>query len=223
MAISLKSTASITSAGLKVLVYGQAGAGKTSLIKSLPSPIVLSAEGGLLSMSDAEIPYIEIDRPETLREAFEWLTGSAEAAQFQSVALDSISEIGEVLLSSEKAKTKDPRLAYGAMMDQVSSLIRLFRDLPGKHVYMSAKLEKMQDEMGKVLYSPSMPGAKTGQQLPYFFDEVLALRVEVDDEGKTHRGLLCDTDGKWLAKDRSGKLDMWEPADLSHIIAKVSK
>ncbi len=52
---------------------------------------------------------------------------------------------------------------------------------------------------------------------------LLALRVEVDDEGKTHRGLLCDTDGKWLAKDRSGKLDMWEPADLSHIINKVSK
>jgi len=38
-------------------------------------------------------------------------------------------------------------------------------------VYMSAKLEKTQDEMGRVLYSPSMPGNKTGQALPYFFDE----------------------------------------------------
>lgn len=223
MAISLKSTASIASAGLKVLVYGQAGAGKTSLIKTLPKPIVLSAEGGLLSIQDADLPFIEIDTPQTLREVYEWLTSSKEAAQFESVALDSISEIGEVLLSSEKAKTKDPRLAYGAMMDQVGCLIRLFRDLPGKHVYMSAKLEKMQDEMGKVLYSPSMPGAKTGQQLPYFFDEVLALRIEIDDKEQMHRGLLCDTDGKWLAKDRSGKLDMWEPADLSQIISKVCR
>ena len=48
---------------------------------------------------------------------------------------------------------------------------------------MSAKLEKSQDEMGRVFYAPSMPGNKTGQQLPYFFDEVLALRVEKDADG----------------------------------------
>jgi len=46
MAINLKSTGSLSASGVKLLVYGQAGAGKTSLIKSLPAPIVLSAEGG---------------------------------------------------------------------------------------------------------------------------------------------------------------------------------
>ena len=90
-----------------------------------------------------------------------------------------------------------------------------------KHVYMSAKLEKTQDEIGRVLYSPSMPGNKTGQSLPYFFDEVLALRVEKDSEGNVQRALMCDSDGLWLAKDRSGKLDAWEVADLGHIIAKI--
>ena len=96
-----------------------------------------------------------------------------------------------------------------------------FRDLPGKHVYMSAKLEKTQDEMGRVLYSPSMPGNKTGQALPYFFDEVLALRVERDAEGVTQRALMCDSDGLWLAKDRSGKLESWEAPDLGAIISKI--
>ena len=48
MAINIKTTGSLAANGVKVLVYGQAGAGKTSLIKSLPNPIVLSAEGGLL-------------------------------------------------------------------------------------------------------------------------------------------------------------------------------
>jgi hypothetical protein len=43
-----------------LLVYGQAGAGKTSLIKTLPHPVVLSAEGGLLSIQDADLPYLEI-------------------------------------------------------------------------------------------------------------------------------------------------------------------
>jgi len=221
MAINVKTTGSLAANGVKVLVYGQAGAGKTSLIKSLPSPIVLSAEGGLLSIQDADLPFIEIASMEDLREAYEWLTSSDDAKAYQSVALDSISEIAEVCLNHEKKVNKDPRAAYGAMQEQMADIIRAFRDLPGRHVYMSAKLEKTQDEMGRVLYAPSMPGNKTGQALPYFFDEVLALRVEKDGEGATQRALMCDSDGLWLAKDRSGKLDAWETPDLSAIIAKI--
>ena len=60
MAINLKTTGGLSANGVKLLVYGQAGAGKTTLIKTLPKPIVLSAEGGLLSIQDADLPYIEI-------------------------------------------------------------------------------------------------------------------------------------------------------------------
>jgi len=149
-----------------------------------------------------------------------YVTGDA-GAEYESVALDSISEIAEVILNAEKKIAKDPRQAYGAMQEQVSDLIRAFRDLPGKHVYMSAKLEKSQDEMGRMLYAPSMPGNKVGQSLPYFFDEVLALRVERDAEGNTQRALMCDTDGLWAAKDRSGKLAPWEAPDLGAVIDKI--
>lgn len=221
MAINLKSTGNLAGNGVKLLVYGQAGAGKTTLIPTLPNPIVLSAEGGLLSIQDAELPYLEITTMAELQEAYKWLAESAEAAQFESVAIDSISEIAEVALNYEKKVNKDPRAAYGAMQEQMADIIRAFRDLPAKHVYMSAKLEKTQDEMGRILYAPSMPGNKTGQSLPYFFDEVLALRVEKDAEGATQRALMCDSDGLWLAKDRSGKLDAWEAPDLTVIINKI--
>jgi len=222
MAISLKKTSSLAANGVKLLVYGQAGAGKTSLIKTLPNPVVLSAEGGLLSISDADIPFIEVKSMDDLREAFAWLTESKEAADFQSVALDSISEVAEVVLHHEMKKNKDGRAAYGEMNTTMQELIRAFRDVPGKHVYMSAKLEKSQDEMGKMLYNPAMPGKSLTQGLPYFFDEVLALRVEKDGEGNTQRALMCDSDGLWLAKDRSGKLDMWELCDLGQVISKIA-
>ena len=221
MAINVKTTGSLSANGVKVLCYGAAGAGKTSLIKTLPNPIVLSAEGGLLSIQDADLPYIEITDMATLQEAYKWLTESADAKGFQSVALDSISEIAEVVLNAEKKATKDPRQAYGAMQEQMADIIRAFRDISGKNVYMSAKLEKTQDEQGRMLYSPSMPGNKAGQALPYFYDEVLALRVEKDADGNTQRALMCDSDGLWLAKDRSGKLAAWEAPDLGAIIAKI--
>lgn len=66
-----------------------------------------------------------------------------------------------------------------------------------------------------------MPGNKTGQSLPYFFDEVLALRVEKDADGNAQRALMCDSDGLWAAKDRSGKLSNWEAPDLASIINKI--
>lgn len=221
MAIVLKNTRDVHASGIKVLVYGHAGSGKTSLIPTLPSPVVLSAEGGLLSIAGVDVPYIEINSMASLKDAYEWAASSAEAASFQSVALDSISEIAEVVLNYEKKNTKDPRAAYGAMQEQMAEIIRAFRDLPGRHVYMTAKLDKATDEQGRVLYSPSMPGNKTGQSLPYFFDEVFALRVEKDAEGHPVRALMTQSDGLWQAKDRSGRLDPWEAPDLGAIIAKI--
>jgi len=219
MAIEIKTTKGMHANGVKLLVYGHAGAGKTSLIRTLPKPIVISAEGGLLSIADADVPYIEVKTIDELRDAFKYISTNGD--KYQSVALDSVSEIAEVVLNAEKKIAKDPRQAYGAMQEQMTDLIRAFRDLPGKHVYMSAKCEKTPDETGKILYSPSMPGNKMGQQLPYFFDEVLALRIEKDDDGKPLRALMCDSDSAWMAKDRSGKLDQWELPDLNAIIAKI--
>jgi hypothetical protein len=221
MAINLKSTRGAASDGVKVLVYGGPGSGKTTLIGTLPEPIIISAEAGLLSLADLDIPYIEVTDMASLKEAYSFVT-SEEAIAFKSVAVDSISEIAEVVLSYEKKNNKDPRMAYGEMQTQMVDLIRAFRDISGKNVYMSAKQEKLQDETGRILYGPGAPGKQLGPALPYYFDEVLALRVEKDEEGKPQRALMCDSDGLWSAKDRSGKLSPWETADLSYIINKIA-
>ena len=221
MAVNLRNTNDVSISGVKLLVYGAAGAGKTYLIKTLPDPIILSAEAGLLSIRGTDLPYFAIESMADLNEVYSWLTSSDEAKKYKSVALDSISEIAEVVLSAEKKTAKDPRQAYGEMADQMADLVRAFRDLPGKHVYFSAKVEKAQDEMGRILYAPSMPGNKFAQQMPYFFDEVLALRMELTSEGEIQRALMCGSDGIWTAKDRSGQLSPWEEPDLGAIIRKI--
>jgi phage nucleotide-binding protein len=219
--IQINNTRDIQHTGLKVLVYGASGSGKTTLVSTTPAPIVLSAEAGLLSLRDYDIPYIEIRNMDDLAEAYHWAAESEEASQYQTVCLDSISEIAEVVLAAEKKKNKDARAAYGVMQDTIQDYVRKFRDLSGMHVYFSAKLEKVQDEMGRILYGPSMPGNKIGQLLPYYVDEVLALRVEHNDTNQTIRMLQCEGDGTWLAKDRSGKLDKWMEPDLSGIMQRI--
>jgi phage nucleotide-binding protein len=221
MSVQLKTTKNWESIFARILVHGTSGAGKTTLIKTLPTPIAISAEGGLLALAGQDVPYIEVRNMTDLMDSYEWATSSEEARKFESVALDSISEVAEVVLSAAKKNAKDPRQAYGELSDQMGDLIRAFRDIAGKHVYMSAKTEKSTDEAGRVMWAPSMPGNKVGQSLPYYFDEVLALRVEKNEQGERIRALMTDSDGLWTAKDRSGKLEFWEEPDLGKIIAKM--
>ena len=215
------STKDYAANGIKMLVHGQAGIGKTCLCASLPNPIIISVESGLLSLAGLDIPAIEVKTLDDLSEVYDWISGSEEARIYESVCLDSISEIAEIILSDEKGKEKDPRKAYGNMQDIMMDRIRSFRDLPGRNVYMSAKQERIQDENNRLLFGPSMPGQKLAQQLPYLFDEIFAYQIIKDQNGVPQRILLTQPDGISQAKDRSGKLDMWEEPDLGKIINKI--
>lgn len=224
-------------AGVKVLVYGPAGMGKTMLCATAPNPIILSAESGLLSLSKANIervfgvntqgisynlPVIQIKTVDDLTQAYNWLLQSPDAQQFQTVCIDSLSEIAEVVLNNAKRQVKDPRQAYGELMEKMESAIRLFRDLPGRNVYMAAKMEPAKDELtGVVKYLPAMPGSKLGPKLPYFFDEVMRLGVNKDPQGNSYRFFQTQPDLQYEAKDRSGALATIESPHLGYIFSKI--
>lgn len=208
--------------GVKCLVYGRAGAGKTFMASTAPSPIMLSAEAGVLSLRGYEIPMIQITKVEDLTESLEWVTRSREAQQFQTIYIDSITEIGEVVLANAKRQVKDPRQAYGELIDKMIATIKAFRDVQGKHVVMTAKQELQKDEnTGTSINGPSMPGSKVGPALPYLFDEVFRLGVQKDQDGNNYRFLQTFPDFQYEGKDRSGVLDPIEPPNLAHIFNKI--
>jgi phage nucleotide-binding protein len=209
--------------GIKVLVHGPAGSGKTSLCATTGAPtVIISAEAGLLSLRGHDIAVIEVKTIEDVQEAYRFITEDPAAASFEWVCLDSISEIAEVCLAAEKAATKDPRQAYGALQDKMGVIIRAFRDLAGKNVYFSCKQERQTEQAtGAQLYFPSLPGQKLGQGVGYYFDEVFSLRVERDAEGNVTRWLQTGRDLNHEAKDRSGALALFEPPSLAHIAAKI--
>lgn len=191
---------------VKACVYGESGVGKTLLGASAPRPIILSAERGLLSLADRDQPVIEIS---SLKEAKEAIAFLKDNKDYDTIVVDSISELAEVLLVDFKKYEKDPRQAYGKMADELFLFTRAIRDLP-KHIVFIAKEEVYKDEFtGKVCYRPSTPGQSYTGSLPYLFDEVLALRVKRSGE-KVTRFLQTQPDSQYSAKDRSGKLDAKE-------------
>ena len=208
--------------GIKVLIYGRAGVGKTTLARTAPAPLLLSAEAGVLSLRDTNIPMVQISSVAELSEAYTWITTNPDAKAFQTVILDSITEIAEQVLANAKTQVKDQRQAYGELIEKMNMLVRHYRDLPGKNVVMLAKQESHLDEVSKMtMFGPAMPGSKMSQQLPYLFDEVFRLGVGKTPAGQEYRFLQTQPDLQYEAKDRSGVLDAIEPPDLTHVFNKI--
>ena len=208
--------------GVKCLVYGLAGTGKTTLCSTAPAPLIISNESGLLSLRHVDIPVIAIKSYDDLQEAYNFVNESADAKSFETICLDSISEIAEVVLAHEKGQTKDARAAYGELQVKTLALCRAFRDLAERHVYLTCKQARVQNDQGVFINTPSLPGTKLPQELPYLFDEVLCLRSEKNEEGETVRWLQTQPSLQYIAKDRSGALDEFEKPDLSSIFSKIT-
>jgi len=206
---------------VNIMVYGEAGVGKTTLCATAPNPLIISAEGGLLSLRKHDLPVFEVSSRDDVNDIYDWVVQSKEAEQYETICLDSLSEIGEVLLADEKKVNKDGRAAYGIMADELAVTIRGFRDLK-KHVYFTCKLRKVVEEAtGRITFMPSVPGQQTLNNLPFFFDEVFCLRIGTH-EGKKYRYLQTELDAQYVAKDRSGVLRSAEVADLGYIIKTIT-
>lgn len=208
--------------GVKCLVYGKAGAGKTRLCSTAPSPLIISAEAGLLTLRDLDLPVLVVNTAQDVWDALKWCETDAVKSGIQTVCLDSISEITETILQNEKKKTKDPRQAYGEMAGQTIEMVKAFRDLPGLHVLVTAKEVTATDPItGVARAQPTAPGQQVGPALPYLFDEVFHAATDKDPQGNTFHYLRTHAGYNADAKDRSGTLDEMEFPDLTHIIGKI--
>lgn len=212
-------TASIAH-GIKTLVYGPAGIGKTRLVATCPKPLLISAEAGVLSLREYDIPMVEINELDDLNKVYDALMGPF-GNDFYTVCLDSISEIAEKVLANAKASTKDGRQAYGALADQMWEVIRKFRDLPGKAVLMTAKASQNKDQTtGVTRWGPSLPGQQLESGISYYFDEVFYYNAFRGTQGE-FKALCTRASLQHEAKDRSGALDEYENPDMGAIFTKI--
>lgn len=220
----IKSTADVGNDGIKTLVYGGSGVGKTPFLGTAPTPIILSGEKGLLSLkrNNPPIPYIEFTTHKQLEDAYMWAANSREAQQFYTLGVDSLSEVAEVLLTHELSLTKDPRKAYGELANKGLALVRAFRDIKMKSVVIIAKEEYEKDETtGGMIFQPAMPGKQLGQKIPYFFDETFRMIVGTDANNQPVRYVQTGRTHNAVARDRSGMLALYEQANLTYIYSKI--
>lgn len=205
--------------GVKAVVYGASGTGKTRLCATLPRPLILSAEKGTLSLRRENLPVWEIATLSDMREAVTFLAQSSAAKNFDAVCVDSMSDVAQITLADALKKNKDPRKAYGDYANEYMDMLRFLRTLKEKHVYYVAKESYDKDEMtGGSRFAPMMPGRQLSLEVPYLVDELFRLIVSPDG---TQTALQTRATAVVVAKDRSGALDFYEPPNLGAAFAKM--
>lgn len=226
----------LDSYGIKMLITGESGVGKTRSVASLQEagfkPILISAESGVRSLAGSHIPLVDISRDdkkqeipmtgrfERLGEVYKWL--KAGQKDYDTVFLDSLTEVNQALLSHLKEKypdAKDSLKLYGQNMEMMVKLVRAFRDLP-YHVVLISLSEVERDEFGRRFTTASVVG-KVANHLPALMDEVLNMQVIEDENKKTSTRFQCQSSPGMICKDRSGKLSMYENANLGLIFKKI--
>jgi hypothetical protein len=210
---------------INLLVYGEAGAGKTHLMGTAAddprtSPVLaIDVEGGFTTIRHrSDIDTVAVRTMKELTNVFNELANSANAKSmpYKTVAIDSITELADldmrnIMQDAFRANpdrvdvdVPSPR-EWGKTRNHMRSIIRAFRDLPC-HVIYTAGLGTTSEEGMATKYHPGF-GGKLKQEIPGFMDIVGYLKSEVDAvAGEKHRVIQFLGSGRVVAKDRTNAL-----------------
>lgn len=206
----------------KALICGDPGAGKTLISSTWPNPLFASAEGGLMSIADRDIPYVKVGALDDLVRVKNALDQDSDVRaqvfgfEIDTVVIDTIDEVQQIMIRErlQNERIESMRLAdWNWLNEQMTALIRGFRNLD-MHVVFTCHLKEASDsETGKTWIKPGLQGG-SADKIAAYVDLALvlktALRTEVvgDEAQRVQKRSLQtfpDSMHPWI-KDRSGKL-----------------
>lgn len=198
------------SASVKGMIWGQAGVGKTSLLKTLDpaTTLCLDFEAGLLSVQrdDERGPAwrgdsIKVENwPEAMAILKSFQAKAPFLAKYHTVFVDSISVATKQCFDwamtqpeawSEKKQKADTLGAYGLLGLKAVEWCQDWKHLDGVNVWMVGGLERKEID-GVKDWMPLTTGAKLANALPYIMDYNLVMaRFKAKNE-KFYAGLFTD-------------------------------
>jgi hypothetical protein len=209
---------------VNLLVYGEAGVGKTrlagsaSLVPEMCPVLLLDAEAGALSLA-GDMRDVDVVRV-TSAEQVDKIYGSLyDSCPYKTVVVDSLSELqkqsmrGIMRAVVAKDSDRDPDIAsvreWGKNSEQIRRIVRAFRDLPCNTIFTALTDESKDERTGITRLRPGLPGKLKGEVSGYV-DIVLYMYqkeyLTPSKERETKTLVLTQGTERQVAKDRSGTL-----------------
>lgn len=201
---NIKSTKDVVqSDGVKILLFAESGFGKTKSIGTIEGKtLLLNIENGTMVLRDKDVDVIDIPNIETLGKVY--LALQSGELKYDNVAIDSLTEIGEMLISELEAddyygNPSNVFKLFGEYTRRVTKMAKMFRDLKGINVVITALAENVEAN-GITTKLPMIPAKKAQAKLISLFDEVYYGITKGDGERWVHT-----EDGTgYRAKSRAG-------------------
>ena len=207
--------------GVKSVGYGPASSGKTPLSNTAPNPVMCVTEPGMLSMRKSPLKYAyDAYTAKRIDEFFEWVFGSTEVKKFDTIILDSLSQMCETYIEDAGKRNKHGLAAYGEANTKVMEILLKLYYMPQKHVYLIAKQEVYNDN-GTMMKRPYFPGKELPIRIPHLFDLVMRIAIVPIPGFGNQLALQCQPDFDVIARDRSGNLLKYEEPDLTKLFTKA--
>ncbi len=209
--------------GIKAIIYGAAGCGKTPLVTTAPNPIYIAVERGQVSLQGTNIPAIAAYTLPEFSVALKWACESAEAKQYDTIYIDSVSHFAALVLQEELAKTSasgakvNGQAAYGEMARRVLKCLTTLYSLPDKNVIALAQLN---DKEGQV--KPFFDGNEVNIKLRHLFDGVWHLGMHDIPEKGVKYSLQCRETPEIFARCRFNHCDDFERPNLTYLFNKLN-
>jgi len=224
---------------VKALITGYPGSGKTLISSTFPNPLFASAEGGLMSIADRNIPYVDIRSTDELLAIKNSIDQDPETRaeilgfRVDTIVIDTIDEIQKIMIAERLKATRNSAMQladWGWLGEQMRAMIRGFRNIP-IHVVFTCHLDDATDqETGRVYYKPKLQGAIAGDIAGYVDLSLLLQESYVNEtvNGKLtavkKRVLITDSDPKHeFLKDRSGKLPREFPVNFEDDFSRINE
>ena len=158
----------------------------------------------------------------------------AKFKKYKTFFIDSITAIGRLCFAwsqqqpeafSERTGKKDLRGAYGLHAREALAWLMHLQQARDVNVVFLGVLETVVDDFNHTEHRLQFEGTRTGRELPAVIDEVITYHWVDFGDGVPVRSFICTAPNKWNypAKDRSGKLDQFEPPDLGKLLSKLTK
>ena len=158
--------------------------------------------------------------------------GSPEALdRYDTVFIDSITVAarlcfqwckGEPQAYSDKSGKPDLRGAYGLHAQEMMAWLTHLQHTRSKNIWFVGILDEKMDDVNRRFYQPQLEGSKTSLELPGIVDQVITMTSEMKDD-QPYRQFVCHTLNPYgyPAKDRSGRLDLFEEPHLGRLMDKI--
>jgi energy-coupling factor transporter ATP-binding protein EcfA2 len=156
----------------------------------------------------------------------------AQLTGYQILFVDSLTAAGRLCFTWAEQQPeaftdrgrRDLRAIYGLHARSMLGWLNQLQHARVRTVVFVAVLEKSVDDLNVSTWQPQMEGAKTGRELPAIVDEIITMTWVDFGGGKPPvRAFVCTNPNPWgyPAKDRSGRLEQFEPPNLGVLIEKL--